>query len=126
MRAARMYGYKEPLRIEEVSVPDPGPDDVLVKVEATGICRSDFQLVDGYFPFTLDFPYIPGHEIAGRVAQVGANVPASAGLSKGTLWSWTPTGVMELVGSAMMATSNCARVAGGGSASGRPEASRSM
>lgn len=85
MRAARMYGYKEPLRIEEVSVPDPGPDDVLVKVEATGICRSDFQLVDGYFPFTLDFPYIPGHEIAGRVAQVGANVPASAGLSEGNL-----------------------------------------
>jgi propanol-preferring alcohol dehydrogenase len=46
MRAARMHGYNEPLRIEEVPVPDIGPDDVLVKVAATGICRSDCQLME--------------------------------------------------------------------------------
>ena len=49
MRAARMYGYKEALQLEEVPVPDIGSDEVLIKVAAAGMCRSDFQLVDGYF-----------------------------------------------------------------------------
>jgi alcohol dehydrogenase, propanol-preferring len=49
MRAARMYGYQQPLRIEEVPVPDIEPDEILVKVAAAGMCRSDYQLVDGYF-----------------------------------------------------------------------------
>jgi hypothetical protein len=47
MRAARMYGYNEPLRIEEIPVPDIGADEVLIKVAAAGMCRSDFQLVEG-------------------------------------------------------------------------------
>ncbi|MBE1585402.1 NAD(P)-dependent alcohol dehydrogenase [Nonomuraea angiospora] len=85
MRAARMHGYKQPLRIDEVPVPEPGPGEVLIKVAATGMCRSDYQLIDGYFPSKLVFPYIPGHEVAGHVAQVGAGVPASAGLSEGDL-----------------------------------------
>jgi alcohol dehydrogenase, propanol-preferring len=47
MRAARMYGYHEPWRLEEVPVPGIGADEVLVKIAATGICRSDFQLGRG-------------------------------------------------------------------------------
>jgi propanol-preferring alcohol dehydrogenase len=87
MRAARLHGYHEPLRLEEIPVPNPGRDEVLVKVAATGMCRSDFQLVDGYFqvPFPLTFPVTPGHEVAGRIAGLGAEVPASAGLSEGDL-----------------------------------------
>jgi alcohol dehydrogenase, propanol-preferring len=85
MRAARMYGYREPWRIEEVPVPEIGPDQILVRVTAAGKCRSDFRLFEGYFAqaFPLQFPYIPGHEIAGRVARVGGAVPSSAGLSEG-------------------------------------------
>ena len=49
MRAARMHGYHEPLRIEEVPLPGPGPDGILLKVAATGMRRSDYQLLDGYF-----------------------------------------------------------------------------
>jgi propanol-preferring alcohol dehydrogenase len=49
MRAARMHGYHEPFRLEEVPAPDPAPDEVLVKVAACGMCRSDYQLIDGYF-----------------------------------------------------------------------------
>ncbi|MEU8359895.1 hypothetical protein AB0C27_28160 [Nonomuraea sp. NPDC048882] len=56
MRAARMHGYKQPLQIDEVPVPEPGPGEVLVKVAATGMCRSDYQLLDGYFPVELAFP----------------------------------------------------------------------
>lgn len=87
MRAARMHGYNEPLRIEEVPVPDVGPDDVLIKVAAAGMCRSDFQLVDGYFRdgIPMTFPITPGHEVAGTIAAMGADVPRSAGLSEGGL-----------------------------------------
>lgn len=87
MRAARMHGYQQPLRLEEIPVPDFGSDQVLVKVAAAGMCRSDFQLVDGYFEegLPVSFPITPGHEIAGRVHAVGADVPRSAGLSEGDL-----------------------------------------
>ncbi len=85
MRAARMYGYKEPLRLEEIPVPDFGPEEVLVKVGGAGMCRTDFQLIDGYFSASLsaDFPITPGHEIAGWVDGVGAEVPTSAGFAEG-------------------------------------------
>lgn len=87
MRAARMHGYKEPLRLEEIPVPDFGADEVLIKVAAAGMCRSDFQLVDGYFRdgIPMSFPITPGHEIAGRVEAVGSDVPRSAGLTEGDL-----------------------------------------
>ena len=85
MRAARMYGYKQPLRLEEIPIPDIEPTQVLVKVGGAGMCRTDFQLIDGYFHsnLPLEFPVTPGHEIAGTVAAVGSDVPAGAGLSEG-------------------------------------------
>jgi threonine dehydrogenase-like Zn-dependent dehydrogenase len=87
MPTARMYGYHQPWRIEEVPVPEIGADEVLVKVAAAGMCRSDFQLADGYFKDAVpqDFPITPGHEIAGHVARVGASVPGSTGPSEGDL-----------------------------------------
>jgi propanol-preferring alcohol dehydrogenase len=45
MQAARMYGYNEPLRIDEVPVPEPAPEEILLKVAACGMCRSDYQVV---------------------------------------------------------------------------------
>ncbi|MGJ5819559.1 NAD(P)-dependent alcohol dehydrogenase [Paludibaculum fermentans] len=85
MLAARMHGYKQPLVIEEVAKPGITADQVLVKVEAAGLCRTDFQLVDGYFRsgFDLPLPATPGHEIAGSVAELGPGVPASANLAPG-------------------------------------------
>jgi alcohol dehydrogenase, propanol-preferring len=85
MLAARMYGYKQPLVFEEVKTPEIKGDQVLVRVEAAGMCRTDFQLVDGYFREALDlaFPATPGHEIAGSVAEIGPDVPGTAGLSLG-------------------------------------------
>lgn len=85
MLAARMYGYKQPLVLEEVEKPAISADQVLVRVEAAGMCRTDFQLVDGYFRESLDlaFPAIPGHEIAGSVAELGDRVPATANLAIG-------------------------------------------
>lgn len=85
MRAARMHGYKQPLVIENVPMPEIAPGEVLVRVEAAGMCRTDVQLVDGYFREALDlpFPATPGHEIAGSIAALGAAVPADAGYQEG-------------------------------------------
>jgi propanol-preferring alcohol dehydrogenase len=72
MRAARMHGYNEPLRLEDISVPELSRDEVLVKVAAAGMCRSDYQLVDGYFRegLPVSFPMTPGHEVAGWIRWV--------------------------------------------------------
>jgi propanol-preferring alcohol dehydrogenase len=85
MRAARMYGYKQPLRLEEIDVPHIGPEEVLVRVGGAGMCRTDFQLVDGYFAngLEMDYPITPGHEVSGWIDGVGSQVPKSAGLSEG-------------------------------------------
>src|SRR5215813_8778111 len=85
MRAARMYGYNQPLVLEEVKTPEIALDEVLVKVEAAGMCRTDVQLLEGYFidSVPLAFPAIPGHEIAGSVEQIGAGAPPTANLAVG-------------------------------------------
>jgi alcohol dehydrogenase, propanol-preferring len=85
MLAARMYGYNRPLVLEDIKVPEILPDQVLVRVGGAGMCRSDVQLIDGYFEKALQtaFPITPGHEIAGLVATVGDRVPASAELAIG-------------------------------------------
>jgi alcohol dehydrogenase, propanol-preferring len=85
MRAARMHGYKQPLVLEDVAVPDIAADEVLMKVTAAGMCRTDAQLVDGYFRDyqTLTFPITLGHENAGVVEKIGSLVPKTAGLTEG-------------------------------------------
>jgi propanol-preferring alcohol dehydrogenase len=85
MRAARMHGYNQPLVLEDVRVPEVEPHEVLVRVGAAGMCRTDVQLLDGYFRPYADatFPLTPGHEIAGEVDKIGSAVPKSAGLNEG-------------------------------------------
>lgn len=85
MLAARMHGYQQPLVLEDVKTPEIGPEEVLVKVEAGGMCRTDVQMIDGYFKeaLPLRFPATPGHEIAGSVDQIGSRVPAAANLAAG-------------------------------------------
>ena len=53
MKAALIYKFGEPLRFEEVDVPDPKPDELLIKVGACGMCRSDYQQMHGYFEAAL-------------------------------------------------------------------------
>jgi threonine dehydrogenase-like Zn-dependent dehydrogenase len=67
--------------VEEVDEPRPGPGEVAVAVEATGICGSDLELLDGTRPAAyVRYPVIPGHEWAGRVVEAG---PGVAGLAPG-------------------------------------------
>ncbi len=77
MKAAVLYELKKPLAIEEVDRPSPGENDVLIKVEACGVCHSDLHIMEGdwkQFGGITKIPLIPGHEIAGRVAEVGSAV----------------------------------------------------
>src|SRR5262245_38295601 len=85
MKAARIRQYNERLVLEDVPIPDVQPDEVLVQVQACGMCRSDVQLVDGYFRRYNDIPtpIIPGHEITGLVHKLGGLVPQSSGLQEG-------------------------------------------
>jgi len=72
MKAAVLREQKKPLVIEDVEIAKPGPDEVLIRTVASGVCHSDLHFVDGYYPCTL--PAILGHESAGVVEQVGSNV----------------------------------------------------
>jgi D-arabinose 1-dehydrogenase-like Zn-dependent alcohol dehydrogenase len=58
----------------ERNIPDPARNQVRIKVEACGICHSDALVKEGYWP-GIQYPRVPGHEIAGRIDAVGADVP---------------------------------------------------
>jgi propanol-preferring alcohol dehydrogenase len=76
MRAARLHAYGEPLIVEEVPTPRPGPGETLVKVEGAGFCHSDLHVIDGEVRILPVLPITLGHENAGVVAAVGAGVRA--------------------------------------------------
>lgn len=73
MRAMVLERPGTGLVMRDLPVPEPGPTEVLVRVEACGVCRTDLHLVDGELP-NPKLPVIPGHEIVGRVEAVGAAV----------------------------------------------------
>ncbi|MFK4547604.1 D-arabinose 1-dehydrogenase-like Zn-dependent alcohol dehydrogenase [Streptomyces tendae] len=78
MLAARLHVPSRTLRLEEVPRPQPGPGEVLVKVEAAGVCLSDVHLVDGTLtPLLLRGDTVTlGHEVSGTVAETGAGATA--------------------------------------------------
>ncbi|MGY2079021.1 zinc-dependent alcohol dehydrogenase family protein [Modestobacter sp. SYSU DS0657] len=73
MHALVFESYGGPLEVREVPDPRPAPAGVVVRVEASGICRSDWHAWSGHDPDVV-LPHVPGHELAGTVAAVGADV----------------------------------------------------
>jgi propanol-preferring alcohol dehydrogenase len=73
MKAMVLQAPGQSLVLSEVVIPEPTPDQVLIKVRACGVCRTDLHVVDGELPGPK-LPIIPGHEIVGRVARIGENV----------------------------------------------------
>ena len=76
MKAARLYEYGQPLRLEDVPVPEPEGDEVLVRVAGAGICRSDLYVIDGDLSEYVSLPVTMGHEIAGWVERAGPRARA--------------------------------------------------
>jgi propanol-preferring alcohol dehydrogenase len=75
MHAVRYHGPKQPLRLEEVAVPEPGPGEVLVRVTAAGICHTELHFLSGLLDLGVA-PLTLGHEIVGRIERLGPGVPA--------------------------------------------------
>ena len=73
MKAAQISKAAGDFEIVEREIPEPGPGQVRVKVEACGICHSDVLVKEGLWP-GLKYPRVPGHEVAGKVDKVGERV----------------------------------------------------
>jgi D-arabinose 1-dehydrogenase-like Zn-dependent alcohol dehydrogenase len=86
MKAAQIGKPGGDFELVEREIPTPGPGQVRVRVEACGICHSDLLVKDGLWP-GLQYPRVPGHEIAGRIDAIGDNVtPWKNGQRVGVGW----------------------------------------
>lgn len=79
MRAMVLRRQREPLELQELPTPSPSASQVLIRVEACALCRTDLHVVDGELP-RPKLPLVPGHQVVGVVQAVGAAV---AGFSPG-------------------------------------------
>lgn len=104
MKAAVLHEFKQPLRIEEVPTPVCDSDEVLLKVEACGVCHSDLHIADGGWPqlmsvISIKRPLILGHEVVGQVVEKGEAVREPAvGDRVGVPWVYWTCGQCELCG----------------------------
>ena len=74
MRAAIITDYRRPLTIATVANPELPRDGIIMKVRATGVCRSDWNTWMGHYRDQISLPLIPGHEMAGDVIEIGPDV----------------------------------------------------
>ena len=94
MKAAVLHSFAEPLRIDEIPTPAPGPGEVLIKVAACGVCHSDLHLATGEWDLLKPITKLPltlGHEVAGTIASIGDGVAGfDVGDRVGVPWlHWT-------------------------------------
>jgi len=75
--AAPAAAAERPLRLVELPVPQPGPGEVLLRVRACGVCRTDLHILEGELPPHRS-PVVPGHQIVGEVAALGEGVAGGA------------------------------------------------
>ncbi len=96
MNAAVVRHFGSPLVLEEWVVPSPGPDQILIKTEACGVCHTDLHAAKGDWPIKPTLPFIPGHEAIGTVTAIGASV---TGVKEGDLvgvpWLYSACGHCE-------------------------------
>jgi alcohol dehydrogenase, propanol-preferring len=78
MRAAVVPGFGQSLTIEERPVPEPGPGQVVIRMEASGLCHTDIHAAGGDWPVKPTVPFVPGHEGVGIVTAVGDGVTSPA------------------------------------------------
>lgn len=96
MKAAVVSAFKTPFEILKVPIPVPKPDEVLVKMVASGCCHTDLHAINGDWPVKAKMPLIPGHEGAGIVSQIGSGVTnLKVGDRVGIAWLHTACGHCE-------------------------------
>jgi D-arabinose 1-dehydrogenase-like Zn-dependent alcohol dehydrogenase len=95
MRAVQVTRPGGPFEMVERDIPQPGPRQVLLKVQACGLCHSDALTKQGHWP-GIKYPRVPGHEIAGVIDTVGVEVPRwNAGQRAGVGWLGSYCGYCE-------------------------------
>lgn len=95
MRAMVLTQINKPLELQELPTPSCGPEQLLIKVDACAVCRTDLHICDGELP-PPPLPLIPGHEIIGTVAKAGHDVMGYAvGDQVGVPWLAFTCGVCE-------------------------------
>jgi propanol-preferring alcohol dehydrogenase len=77
VKAAVVHGLGLPLTIEQRPIPTPGPGQVVVNIEASGLCHTDIHAAHGDWPVKPTPPFVPGHEGVGLITDVGDGVPDS-------------------------------------------------
>ncbi|MBS7545837.1 alcohol dehydrogenase AdhP [Ancylobacter oerskovii] len=93
MKAAVVRAFGKPLVIEDVAVPEPGPGEIQVRIQASGVCHTDLHAAEGDWPVKPNPPFIPGHEGVGYVSGVGAGVKhVKEGDRVGVPWLYTACG----------------------------------
>lgn len=96
MKAAVVREFGAPLAIEEAPVPEPGPGEIQVKIEACGVCHTDLHAAEGDWPVKPNPPFIPGHEGVGFISAVGAGVKhVKEGDRVGVPWLYSACGHCE-------------------------------
>jgi alcohol dehydrogenase, propanol-preferring len=99
MKAAVLHELKKPMVVEEVERPVPGEGEVLIKVEASGVCHSDLHVAEGdwkQFAGITRLPLIVGHEVAGKVVELGSGVrELKVGDRVGVPWIYWTCGECE-------------------------------
>ncbi|MCZ7424331.1 zinc-dependent alcohol dehydrogenase [Micromonospora sp. WMMA1949] len=78
MRASVVTAFDRPMEITERPVPEAGPGEILVRIEASGLCHTDIHAARGEWPVKPAPPFVPGHEGVGLVEQVGPGVTEHA------------------------------------------------
>lgn len=87
MRAAVATGFGQPLTVRSLSIPSPGPGEVLIRVRACGACHTDLHAVNGDWPVKPVLPFVPGHEAVGEIVELGPGVNAiEVGDRVGVAW----------------------------------------
>ncbi len=71
MKAAVVHRFDGPLSLEDVPIPTPGAEQVLVRIEASGLCHTDIHAARGEWPVKPTLPFIPGHEGVGTITELG-------------------------------------------------------
>lgn len=93
MKAAVLHEFNQPLQIEEVDIPTPGPGQIVVKMQASGVCHTDLHAVEGDWPVKPSPPFIPGHEGVGLITAVGEGVAhVKEGDRVGVPWLYSACG----------------------------------
>ena len=91
MRAVQVTSAKGPFELVEREIPIPSAGQVLIKVQACGVCHSDALTKEGAFP-GITYPRVPGHEVVGLIDKVGERVP-----------NWKPGQRVGLAGTVVIA-----------------------